>query len=102
MLETMPIEQRIISRTINFIFKIKNNMIPAYLSNTITLNRDINPYIYRKDNEFRLPNFERSAFQNSIFHKRFGLFDSLPEKLNKEKCIDKFMEKANVYIKYNF
>lgn len=85
------------------IFKIKNGLLPDYLSNEIhyvhnsTSNRNL-----RNAQDFRLPNFKSDITRNSIFYEGLKLFNNLPNELKETMSLLTFKYKCKEHIMATF
>ena len=89
-LQWLSIEQRIKLCTLILVFKIKNGMVPDYLSENVRYGRDIHNYPTRRANDFRLPSFTKVSTQNSLFFKGFQIFNKLPDAMKSETHMARF------------
>jgi hypothetical protein len=65
-LEWQSTKQRIYMNTLVFIFKIKNNMAPDYLTSKLIYTREATTRVLRNADDFRLPRYNRTFTQK--FH----------------------------------
>lgn len=89
-LQWMNVEERIIVRTLEFVFKIKNQLLPTYLTENIQYGTDIHNYNTRAASDLRLPNFKKTGTQNCLFFKGFQLFNRLPTEVKQANSIYSF------------
>lgn len=99
MLKWLSVKQRIVMNMLIFVFKIRNNIMPKYLTRYICYIKDIQPYNLRNRNDFRLPNFLNSSGQNSLIYRGFKLFNQLPNDVKNltnlkmfKKCVVQFVK----------
>lgn len=105
MLKTLnfqSVKQRIYFNTLLMIYKIKNKLLPAYLSNIVVYNSEIYDRCLRRRSHFRLPAFKKSGHQQSVFFKGLDLFNKLPDEVRRSRNIFDFKKKCNKYVKENF
>ena len=101
-LNWMSIKQRIVFSTLVFIFKIKNGLMPNYLSQNIQIVRDVTSRSLRSGDNFRVKFRRKSIARNSIFHKGLELFNSLSREAKAENNLKKFKTKIYNYVICNF
>lgn len=102
MLETLQwqsIRQRICFNTLIFFYKIKNNMLPSYLTSNIEYIRDVHHHNTRRVNDIKLPAMTKSSTQNSLYYKGANQFNNLPSVIKNDMNFNSFKRKLNVYIK---
>jgi hypothetical protein len=70
-----------------FIFKIKNNLVPEYMNEEISYNRDATITTLRNKDDFRLPTYKKTYTdtQNSMWYDGLKLFNELTWAM-KEEC----------------
>ena len=85
----LNIEQRLKFNALVMIFKIKNEMYPAYLQRNVNYITN-SFYNLRNTGDFRLPLYRRAATQNNLLYKGIQLFNSLPSNLKTEQNLNKF------------
>jgi hypothetical protein len=73
--------------TVVFIFKIKNNMVPDYLTSKLIYTREATTHVLSSADDFCLPRYNRTYTQNSLWHA--GL-NKLPINV---KTSDNFLKK---------
>lgn len=98
-LQWQSVRQRIISRTLQFIFKVKNDSLPVYLKEFVHYNAEVHTYPSRRRNDFRLPNVKKSSTQNNIFFRGLQMYNDMPNEIKNESNINIFKRKVNNYIK---
>jgi len=97
----LSVKQKVVFNVMMFIFKIKNNMLPIYLKRQLINVSEVQPYLLRNNQDFRLPNLLSSASQNNLFYKGTKYFNSLPLKIKNEQNVIKFKKGLVEYIKGN-
>ena len=100
-LQWQTVWQRIVSRSLQFIFKVKNGWLPQYLEAFIRYNTDVHTYQSRRRCDFRTPLLKKTSSQNNIFFKGLKLFNSLPQEIKNETKFSRFKRKINEYVKAN-
>lgn len=101
-LSWMSINQRMIFNVLVFVYKIKFNLLPAYLSENIRYVNDVQPYPLRNANDFRLLSFRNQRTENMVMHKGLSIFNSLPIEIKNETNIYRFKNLTINYIKHRF
>jgi hypothetical protein len=98
-LKIMSVKQRVYFNTLVLIFKVKNNMLPEYMSEEVQFNRDATERVLRNTNDFRLPKYNKSCTQNSMWHAGLKLFNELPTEIKNTINIDAFKKAVEPWIK---
>lgn len=101
-LQWQTIKQRVMFNTLLFFYKIKNNLLPRYLTKNIQYVRECHKYNTRRADDFKLPVMIKASSQNSLFYKGVNMFNNLPEKIKKEEQINLYKKLLNDYVKKNF
>lgn len=101
-LQWQTVWQRVVARTLQFVYKIKNNLLPEYLRVLLQYNSEVHAYPSRRRNDFRLPNVKKSSTQNNLFYKGLKMFNEMPEDLKNESNYNKFKRIINEYVKEKF
>lgn len=95
----LSIQQRIKYNVLVMIYKIKNGMMPKYLSNYVTFvyqNHDRN---LRSKNEIRTPNYKSEIAKKSIFDYGIRLYNEMPNNIKNSNSLTQFKNKCSEYIK---
>lgn len=100
-LKMMSVKQRWMFNLMTFIFKIKNNLAPKYLTQKLKYNNDTHNLNTRNKNELRLPNIKSKFARNTIFYNGIKMYNTLPPVLKHETNIKKFKINLEQYIKQN-
>jgi hypothetical protein len=77
-LEWQSTKQLIYMNTLVFIFKIKNNVAPDYLTSKLLYTREATTCVLRNADDFRLPRYYRTYTKNSLWHDGLNEFNKLP------------------------
>jgi hypothetical protein len=65
-LEWQSKKQRIYMNTLVFIFKIKNNMAPDYLTSKLIYTREATTRVLRNADDYRLPRYNRTYLHTEL------------------------------------
>jgi hypothetical protein len=85
------------------IFKIKNNLVPEYMNDEITYNRDATTRILRNRDVIRLPIYKKTYTQNSMGYGGIKLFNKLTPAMNEDQNLERFKEAIFIWLKqYGF
>lgn len=97
-LNWLSVKQQIHRDVLVFIYKVRNNMLPSYLSNCFQSNEG-RAYILRNQGDLRLPLYRKGATQRSLMFDGVKLYNELPReiKLNEnlktfKKCCENFIK----------
>lgn len=105
MLKTLnfqSVKQRVYFNTLLMIYKIKNKLLPEYLTTLVTYNSQVHDRCLRRRSHFRLPAFKKSGNQQSVFFRGLDLFNRLPDEVRRSRNIFDFKKKCSKYIQENF
>jgi hypothetical protein len=78
-LQMMSVKQRV--NTLVLIYKMKNSMLPKNMSDEVQLNRQVAEKVLRN----RLPKYNKSCTQNTMWHNGLKLFNELCVELRKKE-----------------
>jgi hypothetical protein len=67
-LELHSVKHRVNFETLILVSKIKNKMVPEYMNDKITYNRDTTIRIFRNAVDFRLPIYKKTYTQKSMWY----------------------------------
>lgn len=82
-LKWLSIKQACEYHALILIFKMKNNLLPKYLSSNLNYVHETHNINLRNKGNFRLPNLRKACSQNNVFYKGIKLFnESTPEMKN--------------------
>jgi hypothetical protein len=101
MLDFHSIIQLVNFNTLILIFKIKNNLLPEYMNNEITYNRDATTRSLRNKDDIKLPTFKKTYTQNSMWYDGLKLFKELTPAM-KEKRKNRFKDTIFIWLKQRF
>jgi exonuclease III len=101
-LEFHSVKQRVNFNTLILVFKIKNNMVPEYMNDELTYNRDATTRNLRNADDFRLPAYKKTYTQNSMWYDGLKLFNELGPAIKEERNINRFKESVFVWVKQRF
>ena len=97
-LHFMNVKQRILFRTLDMIFKIKNKMAPDYLRNKIKYVRDVHTYNTRNVNDFFIDTPQSKRLAKTLFYKGLTEFNQLPENIKQCNNYQKFKKQLSAYV----
>jgi hypothetical protein len=101
-LEWQSTKQRIYMNTLVFIFKIKHNMAPDYLSSKLLYTREATTHVLRNADDFRLPRYNRTYTQNSLWHAGLNEFNKLPLNVKNSDNLNYFKEQVKEHLKLKY
>jgi hypothetical protein len=103
MLDFHSTKQLVNFNTLIMIFKIKNNLVPEYMNDEITYNREATTRILRNRDDFRLPTNKKTYTQNSMWYDGLKLFNELTPAMKKEeRNLERFKEAIFIWLKQRF
>lgn len=80
-LKWLSVYQACLYYTLILIFKIKNHLLPSYLSANLKLNSEYHSRNLRNKNDFRLPNFTKECSQNSLYYRGVQKFNEITQEM---------------------
>lgn len=99
-LNFMTVKQRVLLKTLQFIYKIKNGMLPTYLYDKITYVRDIHTYNTRRTNDLHVERHHSLLASKSLFCKGFKEYNNLPHEIkNFNGPLKHFTNLCSKYVK---
>lgn len=99
-LNFMTVKQRILLKTLQFIYKIKNGMLPSYLYDRVIYVRDVHSYNTRRTNDLHVERHHSLVASKSLFCKGFKEYNSLPNEIkNLNGSVQHFTNVCTKYIK---
>ena len=101
-LRWLSVNQRVKLNVLVFIFRIKNNMLPRYLSSQIQYVAEVQPYYLRNNQNFRIPFRNTNYAQNTLMHKGLKLFNDLPTTIKNTVNLKEFKRNVTFYIRENY
>jgi hypothetical protein len=91
-LDFHSIKQQVNFNTLILIFKIKNHLVPEYMNDEITYNRDVIPRILRNKDDYRLPTYKKTCTQNSMWYDGLKFFNVLTPAMKEERNLERFKD----------
>jgi hypothetical protein len=101
-LECQSTKQRIYMNTLVFIFKIKHNMAPDYFASKLLYIREATTHVLRNADHYRLPRYNRTYTQNSLWHAGLNEFNKLPHIFEKIALLNSFRPSVCLPVPYFF
>lgn len=92
-LNWLSIKQKILYNVILMVFKMKNNLLPTYLSNKLIYANEIHNRNTRNSGELRLPNYKKEATRKNLFFKGIQLYKQINKDMKEEKNVNIFKRK---------
>ena len=80
----------------------KYDMMSKYMKSFIQYVRDAQPYQLRNNTQFRLPKYETSFAQNSLFYKGIKMYNEMKELVNVNDNFKEFKKTLTEYVKQKF
>lgn len=98
-LNFMNVKQRILLRTLQFIFKIKNGILPEYLFNKIIYVGDTHNYNSRSKNDLYIRKHNSMLASKSLLCRGFKEYNSLPSEIKNCSILIQFTALCVNYIR---
>jgi hypothetical protein len=95
----LNVKQRVYFNTLVLIFKMKNHMLPNYLSEKLSYVRDMHDHNTRTRNNFVLPNYTKAVSQNSVFYKGIRLFNQMSDEMKNARTVKEFKRHCTRFVK---
>lgn len=102
MLETlcwMTVKQRIVYRTMVYVFRLKNKLHPACMTDAVEYVGDNNEHNVRNANDFRIQMMHKKSTRKMVFHSGLQMFNNLPEVIKSETNFTTFKRLLIPHIK---
>lgn len=96
-LHLMNVRQRLVFNTLKLVFKIKNGMVPEYVSERVTANMAIHNFNLRDNSDFRLPLYKKTCTQRMLLYDGLKRFNGLPKQLKSEVNENRFINELKNY-----
>lgn len=99
-LNILNVQNRINLNVLCLVFKLKNNLLPSYLSENLLYVHNV--YVsmtLRNSLDFRLPKYNKKSTQQNLFYKGLKQYNELPIEVKKSENLNTFKEKATKYLK---
>lgn len=100
-LNWLSINQKIKYNIMLYVFKMKNDKTPQYLSNKLEYVRDTHNRLTSARNELRLPNFKSDLGRKSLFYNGVKMYNELSNEMKNESNVNKFRQQLLNYVKEN-
>lgn len=100
-LNWLSVKQRIILNTMILIYKMKNGLVPGYLSANIILVEDVHQRTTRGNENFRLPKYTKASTQNNVFYNGLRTYNLLPSEVKSSNSVEIFRSRCHDFIKVN-
>lgn len=98
-LNFMNVRQRILLRTLQYVYKIKNFTLPNYLCNKVMYVGDIHDYETRGRNDLYVERHHSLIAGKSLFCKGFKEYNNLPSGIKNSKSFKQFTCSCVTYIR---
>lgn len=98
-LQLMNVRQCLVLNTLKLVFKIKNGLVPGYISDRVTTNVTIHNFNLRNKSDFRLPLYKKTCTQRMFLYDGLKRFNELPKQLKNELNETKFINELKKYCK---
>jgi len=97
-LSEFSVHQKILYKSVEFIYKIRNKMLPQYLQKNLTFVRDIHQHNTRNRENYAVQTFNSTNKNNTLFAKGIKIFNDLPNDLKNCKHFKQFKILLRLYI----
>lgn len=99
-LNFMNVRQRILLRTLQFVYKIRNSILPSYLCNRAIYADDIHDHNTRGRNDLYIERHYSLLAGKSLFCKGFKEYNNLPSEIkNSSGSLKQFSHLCVIYIR---
>lgn len=98
----LSVKQEILFGTLKLAYKIKNGMVPKYLSGTCRRNNENHGYNLRNNDDFRLPLYRKSNTQRMLMYNGLKEFNNLPNEIKSAISYSIFVSRVREFVKENF
>lgn len=101
-LNFMNVYQRIVYKTLIFIFKMKNRLLPTYLYDNLKTISEVHNYQTRNRNDFFIDTVNKTSTERSVFLKGLKMYNNLPDSLKNCNKLITFQIKLIDYVTKEF
>jgi hypothetical protein len=101
-LQMMSVKQRVYLNTLVLIYKMKNTMLTKYMSDEVQLNRQVAEKVLRNADDFRLPKYNKSCTENTMWHNGLKFFNELPPQTKNLTHIEAFKKAVESWLKLKY
>lgn len=101
-LNLLSVKQLIYFRTLIFIRNIVKGNAPVYLKRKVKYKYEDEIRPLRNSNDLVLVSAMKACSQNSLFHKGFKLYNSMPKLITDENLLEKFKTLLSKYVTENY
>lgn len=98
----LSVKQRIYFNVLKFMFKIKRNLLPEYLTALFQTTSQLQPYQLRNNDHFRPPQYLSQQAQNTLEYKGAIEFNNMLESVDIMCSVERFNQNLIVYVKDSF
>lgn len=99
-LNLLNVTNRIELNVLSIVYKLKNNMLPAYLcENLMYVHNTYSNMTLRNTNDFRLPSFKKTSSQQNLFYTGLQKFNSLPINIKNLSTLNIFKRTLTLHLK---
>lgn len=96
----LNIRQRIMFLTMVMVFKIKNGIVPDYISRNVNYIHS-DRYPLRCEGKFNIKRVNKTTTKNNVFNDGLRMYNGLPAEIRNERNLNLFKSKLKVYVKEN-
>lgn len=101
-LSSLSVNQEIIFGTLKMAFKIKNGMVPKYLTGACKKNKETHGYNLRNNEDFRLPLYRKSNAQRMLMYNGLKEFNKLPSVIKNASKFPEFVSRVKDFVRLSF
>jgi hypothetical protein len=95
----LSIKQRIFYNTMILVYKIRNEMVPTYLTSKLQYRGEMNRYPLRNADHFWLPLYSKTTTQNQLFYRGLKDFNELPSEIKNSDNLKNFKIALTDFVK---
>ena len=99
-IDDINVQQRIIYKSLEFIFKIRIKALPEYLYENLNFVRDSHKHDTRNKDNYVVSRFNTTVRKNSLFIKGIELFNKLPKNIKECTNLKEFKHLLKIHLKY--
>lgn len=101
-LNFMNVKQRIIFRTLDFIYKMKNKKTALYLCDKVKYVNNVHSHNTRQNGDFFIETAKTSLLNNTLLYKGLNMFNALPTEIKNCENHNKFKKLLKNYVFNNY
>lgn len=102
-LDLLDVKQRIYYNTLMFVYKMRMGLLPEYLTRNLQCVGEVQPYVLRSGQQYRLPRAMTAFSQNCLFYKGVQMLNDVINAGHEvSDNINEFKKTARIFVKERY